>query len=339
MSDAVRSVLLSLLEGGTPSRPQTEAAFDAILAGACEPSLIAGFLTALRMRGETVDDIVAGATVLRRNARSVAAPPGAVDTCGTGGLPWTSLNTSTAAAILAASAGAVVAKHGNRSSAPPKTGSADVLEALGVNIACTDAQLAACFDKARVAFMFAPAHHSAMRHVAPVRKALGFRTAFNLLGPLANPAGATRQLLGVFAAHWMAPYAQALRELGSEAAWIVHGSDGLDELTVTGPSRVAELRDGDIRSFEIAPEDVGLQRWPAEAIRGGDPAFNAAAIVRAFEAEPSAFADLVALNAGAALVVAGFADKLAGGVALARAALADGRAHATLQQLKAASHG
>ena len=338
MSEAVRTVVKDLTSGGRPEGEAMQAAFEAIFRGESDPALTAAFLTSLAMRGESASDIAAGAAVMRAHVRRVAAPPGAIDTCGTGGLAWISLNTSTAAAFVAAGAGAVVAKHGNRS-VPPKTGSADVLEALGVNLNPTDAQLEASFSKAGVAFMFAPAHHAAMKHVAPVRKALGIRTVFNLLGPLANPAGATRQLLGVYSELWMIPYAKALRRLGSERAWIVHGEDGMDEISTTGPTMVTELRDGEIETFEVRPEDFGIAVVDPEVLRGSTPAENAAALRRVLEGKPGPFADLVALNAGAALVLAGRAADLRDGLAQARASMTSGRALAALEALKSATNG
>jgi anthranilate phosphoribosyltransferase len=338
VSDAVRAVVKDLTTGGRPEGEAMQAAFEAIFRGESDPALTAAFLTSLAMRGESASDIAAGAAVMRAHVRRVAAPPGAIDTCGTGGLAWISLNTSTAAAFVAAGAGAVVAKHGNRS-VPPKTGSADVLEALGVNLNPTDAQIEASFAKAGVAFMFAPAHHAAMKHVAPVRKALGIRTVFNLLGPLANPAGAKRQLLGVYSELWMIPYAKALRRLGSERAWIVHGKDGMDEISTTGPTMVTELKDGEIDTFEIRPEDFGVSIADPQVLRGGTPAENAAALRRVLEGQPGPFADLVTINAAAALLLADRAADLAEGIAQARASIASGRALGALEALKSATNG
>jgi anthranilate phosphoribosyltransferase len=338
VSDAVRSAVKDLTSGGRPDGAAMQVAFEAIFRGESDPALTAAFLTSLAMRGESASDIAAGAAVMRAHVRRVAAPPGAIDTCGTGGLPWISLNTSTAAAFVAAGAGAVVAKHGNRS-VPPKTGSADVLEALGVNLNPTDAQLEASFAKAGVAFMFAPAHHAAMKHVAPVRKALGIRTVFNLLGPLANPAGARRQLLGVYSDLWLIPYAKALRSLGSERAWVVHGKDGMDEISTTGPTTIAELKDGEIETFDIHPQDLGIAVVDPEVLRGGTPAENAAALQQVLEGKPGPFADLVAVNAAAALALAGRAADLADGLSQARASIASGRALAALDALKSATNG
>jgi anthranilate phosphoribosyltransferase len=313
------------------------AAFEAILAGEADAALIAAFLMGLRTRGETVEDIVAGARVLRAHVRPVKAPPGAIDTCGTGGLSWTSLNTSTAAAFVAAGAGAIVAKHGNRSKS--KAGSADVLEALGVNLAPNDAQIEASLRDAGVAFMFAPAHHSAMKHVGPVRAALGIRTIFNMLGPLANPAGTRRQVLGVFAPEWVEPFANALLLLGSERALVVHGKDGIDEISTVGPTLIAEVKDGKVRSSELAPEDLGLKRASLDQLRGGTAQENAHALLGVLKGEPEPFADLVVANAAAALVVAGLADDLRAGVERARLSISSGRALAALETLKRITNG
>jgi anthranilate phosphoribosyltransferase len=337
VSDAVRIPVGKLAAGDRPSPAEIGAAFQAILAGEAEPALMAAFLMALRVRGETTEDIIAGATAMRAAVLRVKAPAEAVDTCGTGGLPWASLNTSTAAAFVAAGAGAVVAKHGNRSKS--RAGSADVLEALGVNLQPSEAQLAASFRDARVGFMFAPQHHTAMKHVAPVRTALGIRTIFNMIGPLANPAGARRQVLGVFAPEWVEPLAHALQGLGSETAWVVHGRDGIDEISTTGPTLVAELKDGHVTVFELTPEDLGLPRVSLDQLRGGTVEQNAASLRRVLGGEPGPFADLVAVNAAAALVVAGIAPDLKAGIALSRESIAHGKAMATFEALKAASNG
>ena len=338
MSEALRKAVGLLVEDGRrPNQEEMTAAFEAILAGEGDPALISAFLVSLRIRGETSEDIVAGARVMRARARTVVAPEGAIDTCGTGGLAWTSLNTSTAVAIVAASAGAIVAKHGNRSRS--KAGSADVLEVLGVNLSPTDDQLQASFRDAHVAFMFAPAHHAAMKHVAPVRAALGLRTIFNMMGPLANPAGVKRQVLGVFAPEWVGVFADALLTLGAERAMVVHGVDGMDEISTTGATLVAEVKDGKIRMQDLTPERMGVKRAKLENLRGSTPAENAEALKCVLANEPGPFADLVAVNAGAAILVAGLATTLVDGIAQARAAIADGRAAATLEALKRASNG
>lgn len=337
MSDAVRSAVGKLAAGERPLPEEIAAAFQAILAGEAEPALIAAFLMGLRTRGETVDDIVAGVRVMRDNMRPAKAPAGAIDTCGTGGLSWTSLNTSTAVAFVAAGAGAVVAKHGNRSKS--RAGSADVLEALGVNLAPTDAQIEASFRDARVAFMFAQQHHTAMKHVAPVRQALGMRTIFNMLGPLANPAGVKRQVMGVFAPEWVEPVAKAMLSLGSERAMVVHGLDGMDEISTTGSTLVAEIKDGTVRMQDLSPERMGVTRARLDQLRGGSVSENAAALNRLLDGEQGPFADLVAVNAGAAILVAGLADTLLEGIALARTSMTSGKAKAALNALKQASHG
>lgn len=337
MSNAVRSIVGKLAADERWTQAEMGAAFEELLSGQTDTALIAAFLMGLRARGETVDDIVAGARVMRANARSVKAPAGAIDTCGTGGLAWTSLNTSTAVAFVAAGAGAIVAKHGNRSKS--KAGSADVLEVLGVNLAPTDAQMEASFRDAGLAFMFAPQHHAATRHVAPVRAALGIRTIFNMLGPLANPAGVKRQVLGVFGSEWVEPFANALLSLGSERAFVVHGRDGMDEISTTGATVVSEVKDGALQSYLIAPEDLGVQRASLDQLRGGAASENAQSLLRVLKGEPGPFADLVAVNAAAALVVAGLAPDLRVGVDVARASIASGKAMAALDALKRASNG
>lgn len=336
MSEAVRRAVHQLADGNRPSPAGITAAFEAILGGDAEPSLIAAFLMGLRTRGETVEDIVAGARVMRAHARMVKAPDGAIDTCGTGGLGWTSLNTSTAVALVSAGAGAVVAKHGNRSKS--KAGSADVLEALGVNLAPSDAQLQACFRDAGVGFMFAPAHHAAMKHVAPVRAALGIRTIFNMLGPLANPAGVKRQMLGVFSPEWVGPFADALLALGAERAMVVHGVDGMDEISTTGATLVAELKDGGLRMQDLTPERLGVKRVTLDDLRGGTAAENAQAVKDVLAGKPGPFADLVVVNAGAAILVAGLVDGLLDGIDRARDAISSGKAMAALDAVRRASN-
>lgn len=337
MSDAVRNAVKKLAEGERPTPGEIGASFQAILTGEAEPALIAAFLMGLRTRGETVEDIVAGVRVMRANMVPATAPEGAIDTCGTGGLSWTSLNTSTAVAFVAAGAGAVVAKHGNRSKS--RAGSADVLEALGVNLAPTAAQIEASFREAGVAFMFAQQHHTAMKHVAPVRQALGIRTIFNMLGPLANPAGVKRQVMGVFAPEWVEPVAKAMLSLGAERAMVVHGLDGMDEISTTGTTLVAEIKDGVVRMQDLSPERMGVARAKLDDLRGGTVAENAAALTRLLQGEPGPFADLVAVNAGAAIHVAGLTDTLLEGIARARASISSGKAMAALEALKRASHG
>lgn len=337
MSDAVRSAVGKLANGGSPSPDEIGASFQAILSGEAEPALIAAFLMGLRMKGETVADIVAGVKVMRATMRGANAPAGAIDTCGTGGLSWTSLNTSTAVSLVAAGAGVVVAKHGNRSKS--RAGSADVLEALGVNLAPSDAQIEASFREAGVAFMFAQQHHTAMKHVAPVRQALGMRTIFNMLGPLANPAGVKRQVMGVFAPEWVEPVAKAMLSLGAERAMVVHGLDGMDEISTTGTTLVAEIKDSAVHVAQVTPEQLGVARADIESLRGGSVAENAESLKRVLTGEAGAFADLVAVNAGAAIMVGGRSETIVDGIALARASISSGKAIAALEALRRASNG
>lgn len=337
MSDAVRNAIAKLAANERPTPEEIGASFQAILVGEVEPAQIAAFLMGLRTRGETVDDLVAGVKVMRANMRASKAPEGAIDTCGTGGLSWTSLNTSTTAAFVVAGAGVIVAKHGNRSKS--RAGSADVLEALGVNLSPSEAQIEACFREAGLAFMFAQQHHTAMKHVAPVRQALGIRTIFNMLGPLANPAGVKRQVMGVFAAEWVEPVAKAMLSLGAERGLVVHGLDGMDEISTTGTTLVAEIKDGAVRMADLTPERMGVPRASLDDLRGGSVTENAAAMTRLLDGEPGAFADLVAVNAGATIHVAGAAETLLEGIAKARESVASGRARASLEALKRASHG
>jgi anthranilate phosphoribosyltransferase len=296
------------------------------------------FLMALRVRGETVDEIAGAAKVMRAKALRIRAPLGAIDTCGTGGDARGTYNISTGAALVVAACGVPVAKHGNRALSS-KSGSADVLAALGVNIEADMALVEKSLAEAGIGFLMAPRHHSAMRHVGPTRVELGTRTIFNLLGPLSNPAGTTRQLIGVFHRQWTRPMAEVLGQLGSERAWVVHGSDGLDEITTTGATYVSELKDGKVTSFEVTPEDAGLTRADPDDLKGGDPAKNAAAITAMLAGEPGPYRDIVALNAAAALIVAGRAADLKAGVALAADAIASGKAKATLARLVALTKG
>ena len=328
MSD-LRPILAKLADGAFLGTDEAEDAFDIIMSGSADLAQMAAFIMALRLRGEQVDEIVGGARVLRAKADKINAPAGHIDTCGTGGDGIGTYNISTAAAIVAAAAGAVVAKHGNRS-VSSKSGSADVLMSLGANLEMSQSANEQSLKELGFAFMFAPSHHRAMRHVAPARASLKLRTIFNLLGPLANPAQAKRQVLGVFDRKWLVPMAEVLKRLGSEHVWVVHGSDGLDEVTVTGPTYVAELKNGDIREFEVNPEDVGLNTSGIEALKGGDADVNAQAIRDLMDGTPSAYRDIVLMNTGAALVVAGLASSLQEGVDKARATIDSGKAKDTL---------
>ena len=315
-----------LPDARAPLAPEAAAAaFDAIMDGQVADAEIARFLLELAGRGETVGEVVAAAQALRARMRPVEAPAGAIDVCGTGGDGSGSLNVSTAVAMVVAALGVPVAKHGNRA-ASSRAGAADTLEALGVRLDRTPAEAEAQLAALGIAFLFAPAHHPAMARVGPVRRALGRRTIFNLLGPLANPGQVRRQFMGVFAAHWVAPMAAALAQLDGAGSMVVHGMDGLDELTVTGPSLTARALDGGVVAAEVAPEAAGLARWPAGALKGGDAAHNAAALRRLLAGERGAYRDIVLLNAAGALIVAGRADDWASGAQLAAGAIDDGRA-------------
>jgi len=298
---------------------------------------IGAFLMALRMRGETVDEITAGARVMRAKATQVQAPEGAIDTCGTGGDASGTYNISTAAAFVVAACGVPVAKHGNKALSS-KSGSAEVLEKLGVKLDIPPALIRRCIDEAGIGFMFAPAHHSAMKHVGPTRAEMGTRTIFNLLGPLSNPAGTKFQIVGVFADKWVEPLAHVLKNLGSERVWVVHGSDGLDELTTTGVSHVAELKNGVISTFEVTPEEVGLARANPADLKGGDPEENKVALHRLLDGEENAYRDIVVLNAGAALLVAGKVSTLKEGVQMADEAITSGGAKRALETLVTVSN-
>lgn len=333
MSDHVMQDVLALLaERKHLPRELATRAFQVIINGGATPAQMAAFIMALRIKGETVDEITAGATVLRIKAAKITVPDGCIDTCGTGGDAKGTYNISTAAALVLAACGVPVAKHGNRS-VTSRSGSADVLTALGVKIDADIPVLERCLRECNIAFLMAPKFHSAMRHVAPVRQELGIRTIFNVLGPLANPALPPYQLLGVYSAAWIEPIAQVLKELGTKTAWVVHGSDGLDELTITGASRVAELKDGHIRTFEITPEDAGLPRASLEDIRGKTPDYNATALKDALSGMESAYRNAVVLNAAAGLVITGKAADLKTGASLAREAIDSGNAHRILTKL------
>lgn len=322
---------------GTPlTREQSEKAFDIVMSGDATPSQIGGFLMALRVRGETVDEISGAVATMRAKMLPVTAPDDALDIVGTGGDQSGSYNISTASAIVAAAAGAKIAKHGNRALSS-KSGTADTLEVLGVNLECSPQQISNCIDQVGLGFMFAPAHHSAMRHVGPSRVELGTRTIFNLLGPLSNPAGVKRHTIGVFSPEWVEPLAHVLKDLGSVHAWILHG-DGMDELTVTGTSIVAELKDGKVTTFEVSPEDAGVSGHDIASIKGGDAEYNAAALSRLLDGEEGGYRDMVRMNAGAGLVVAGLADDLKAGSKLAAEAIDNGEAKGTLAKLVAVSN-
>ena len=328
----LKDILPRLATGATLSEAEAMAAFDTIMSGEASPAQIGAFLMALRVRGETVAEITAAARVMRDKATLVTAPEGAIDTCGTGGDASGTYNISPAAALVCAAAGVPVAKHGNKAMSS-KSGSADVLAELGVNLNADMELVERAMREAGIGFLMAPRHHAAMRHVGPVRMELGTRTIFNLLGPLSNPAGAKRQLLGVFDRAWVAPLAEVLGRLGAVRAMVVHGSDGLDEITTTGPTDVAEWVDGAVRAYTITPEEAGLPRAAPEALKGGDAAYNAAALRAVLAGEAGAYRDIVLLNAAAGLMVGGRASDLKDGVAQAAAAIDSGRAQQGLDQL------
>jgi anthranilate phosphoribosyltransferase len=332
VSDTFRGLIGKVATGAALSRDEAARAFDQMMSGEATPSQMGALLMALRVRGETVDEITGAVTTMRAKMLRVTAPPDAIDVVGTGGDASGSFNISTCAALIVAGAGVPVAKHGNRALSS-RSGAADVLTALGVNIDLAPDKIAHCISEAGIGFMFAPAHHPAMKNVGSTRVELGTRTIFNLLGPLSNPAGVRRQMVGVFSRQWTEPLAQVLKNLGCDRAWVVHGSDGLDEITTCGPTSVTALEDGKIRSFEIAPEDVGLARAKVEQLRGGDAAANAQAVEDVLEGKPSPFRDVALFNAAAALVVAGKAADLKQGLQLATKSLDSGEAEGRLDRL------
>ena len=331
MSDRLKPLIGQAAERPL-TRAEAEAAFDALFEGEATPSQIGGFLMALRTRGETVDEIAAAARVMRAKCHAVIAPAGAMDIVGTGGDGKGTLNISTATAFVVAGAGVPVAKHGNRNLSS-KSGAADALGQMGINVMVGAEVVQSALDRIGIAFMMAPMHHPAMRHVMPSRTELGTRTIFNILGPLTNPAGVKRQLSGAFSPALLRPMAETLQSLGSEAAWLVHGGDGSDEISIAGPSRVAALRDGAVSEFEIAPEDAGLPVHPFEEVLGGTPEENGRAFAALLDGATGAYRDAVLLNAAAALLVAGVADGLQQGVEMARASIDSGAARAKLQAL------
>ena len=332
MAGEFKGLIGKVATGAALGRDEAATAFEQMMSGEATPSQMGALLMALRVRGETVDEITGAVTAMRAKMLRVAAPPDAIDVVGTGGDASGSFNISTCAAFIVAGAGVPVAKHGNRALSS-RSGAADVLAALGVNIDLTPERIAHCISEAGIGFMFAPAHHPATKNVAATRVELGTRTIFNLLGPLSNPAGVRRQMVGVFSRQWTEPLAQVLKNLGAERAWVVHGSDGLDEITTTGPTSVSALEGGAVRSFEISPEDVGLRRAKPEALRGGDATSNARAVQDVLEGKKSAFRDVALFNAAATLVVAGKAKDLKGGFELALHSLESGDAESRLDRL------
>ncbi|HEU5018746.1 MAG TPA: anthranilate phosphoribosyltransferase [Pseudolabrys sp.] len=338
MADDFKALIAKVATGASLTREEAASAFDRMMSGEATPSQMGGLLMALRVRGETVDEITGAVTTMRAKMLGVKAPADAVDVVGTGGDASGSFNISTCAAFIVAGAGVPVAKHGNRALSS-KSGAADVLQALGVKIDLDAQQVGRCIRDAGIGFMFAPAHHPAMKNVGPTRVELGTRTIFNLLGPLSNPAGVKRQMIGTFSRHWVEPMAQVLKNLGAETIWVVHGSDGLDEITTAGPTTVAALENGVVRTFEIAPEDVGFGRATPNELRGGDAQHNATALLDVLKGKKGAFRDIAVLNAAAALVVAGSAKELKHGIALAAKSIDSGEAEGKLDRLIAVSNG
>jgi len=331
MSDVLKP-LIGKAADGPLTRAEAEAAFDIIMEGNATPSQTGGLLMAMRTRGETVEEYAAAAAVMRAKCNPVKAPKGAIDIVGTGGDGKSTLNISTATAIVTAGTGVVVAKHGNKN-LTSKSGTADALSVSGVNVMVGPDVVERAINEAGIGFMMAPMHHPAVRHVMPTRMELGTRTIFNILGPLTNPAGVTRQLTGAFSRDMIRPMAEVLLELGSEKAWLVHGSDGTDEISIAGVTWLAALEDGTVTDREIHPEDAGLPVHPFEAIKGGDPEFNAAAMADLLDGVPSAYRDAVLLNTAAALVVADKATDLKAGVEIAKDSIDSGKAKEKLALL------
>ena len=338
MSDEFKGLIAKVAAGSALSRDEAAHAFDRMMSGEATPSQMGGLLMALRVRGETVEEITGAVSAMRAKMLRVTAPTDAVDIVGTGGDGSGSVNVSTCASFIVAGAGVPVAKHGNRALSS-RSGAADVLSSLGVRIDLTPDHVGRCVAETGIGFMFAPSHHPAMKNVGPTRVELATRTIFNLLGPLSNPAGVKRQMIGVFSRQWVQPLAQVLKNLGAESIWVVHGSDGLDEITLTGPTFVAALENGNIRSFEVTPEDAGLTRVGGDALKGGDAEANAVALQGVLDGKPGAFRDVALLNAAAALIVAGKVKDLKEGVKVGAKSLDSGAAAARLKHLVAVSNG
>ena len=329
----IQQAIAAMLERKDLSREEMQSVMNAIMTGEATPAQIGGFLVGLRMKGETIDEITAAASVMRGLATKVnVSDPHLVDTCGTGGDGAKTFNISTASAFVVAAAGGKVAKHGNRSISS-KSGSADVLEAAGVNLDASPEQVAACVNEIGVGFMFAPKHHSAMKHAIGPRKEMGVRTIFNVLGPLTNPAGAQNQVLGVFSKDLVEPLAQVLGQLGSKHVMVVHAEDGMDEISISAPTHVAELKNGKVKCYTITPELFGIEESHVASIAVDDAEESLAKIKEVFDNQPGAARDIVALNAGAAIYVAGLVETMEAGVAKALSVIADGSARQKLDDL------
>jgi len=333
----LKPLLAAVAAGRRLSESEAEAAFEIIMSGNATPSQIGAFLMALRVRGESVDEITGAARIMRAKALAIEAPPGTIDTVGTGGDGSGTFNISTASALVVAGCGVPVAKHGNRAFSS-KSGAADVLAALGVNIDCDMEVVQRCLWEVGICFLMAPRHHSATRHVAPTRVELATRTIFNLLGPLSNPAGTRRQLVGVFAPEWVRPIAEVLGRLGAEHVWVVHGS-GIDELTTAGTTTVAEYKDGRVVEFDVEPEEAGVKPATVEQLKGGEPAHNAGLMRHLLGDSPGPLRDVVLLNSAASLIVAGRAASLRGGAELAAQSIDTGAARGVLEKLVAMTNG
>jgi len=331
MSD-IKPLIAKVAKGKSLNREEAASAFDIIMSGEATPSQIGGFLMALCVRGETVDELIGAVSTMRAKMTSVNAPDDAVDIVGTGGDGSGTYNISTCAAFVLAGGGVPVAKHGNRAMSS-KSGAGDVLSALGINLDIDAPTITRCIREAGIGFMFAPNHHAAMRFVGPTRIELGTRTIFNLLGPMSSPAGVKRQMIGVFSKDWLIPMAETLKSLGSTDIWLVHGDGNLDEISISGSTNVVILKDQKITETVVTPEDVGIKRAPLSMIKGGDAIENARALRAVLSGETSAHADTVLLNAGAAFVVAEKAGTLAEGVTLARTSITSGKALAALLKL------
>jgi anthranilate phosphoribosyltransferase len=327
-----RALIGKVATGAALTQEESAHAFDKMMSGEATPSQMGAFLMGLRIRGETVDEIAGAVSIMRAKMTAVDAPADAVDVVGTGGDAAGSYNISTCAAFIVAGAGVPVAKHGNRALSS-KSGAADVLSALGVNIEQKPEGITRCIREAGIGFMFAPAHHPAMKHVGPTRVELATRTIFNLLGPLSNPAGVKRQMVGVFARHWIEPLAKVLGALGSEKAWVVHGSDGLDEITTNGVTHVAELSGGKVRLFDISPDDAGLKSSKPGELKGGEAIYNAEALRAVLDGQMGPFREVAVFNAAAALLVAGKAENIKDAAALAAKSIESGAAKARLDKL------
>ncbi|MEP4767442.1 MAG: anthranilate phosphoribosyltransferase [Roseibium sp.] len=333
-----KEFIAKVADGNSLNFEEAREAFEVILSGSATPSQLGGFLIALRVRGESIPEVTGAVATMRAKMLPVNAPANAIDIVGTGGDGSGSYNISTCTALVVAGCDVPVAKHGNRSLSS-KSGASEALSELGVNIDIGPEKISECIQQAGIGFMFAPLHHAAMKHVGPTRMELGTRTIFNLLGPLSSPAGVKRQMTGVFARKWVEPVAEALKELGSEKAWIVHGSDGMDEITTTGPTFVSELDNGSLRSFEISPSDAGLATARAEDLKGGTPAYNAKALRDVLAGAKNAYRDIVLFNSAASLIVADKVSNLKDGVEMAAQSIDSGAASDTLEKLVDASNG